>query len=239
MGKTETNDIEKYFEWWLNEMEDANYIHSYTRESEVFVIYPPYIGKRKKYLKTKEPAEETFAILQKTEYTYDYKIRWKEDAVFLFYQPIDFSDPAELQTIVYKDTLFYAHYDKLEKFWVSYVDVKPPSQAARFSGKLSSYHTFPLKQAALLWLHGVYVNKMIPIPMSGAGKTIALFPNSFTPRRYLLSDGARQTRKIRFRIRTIAKFVSIRQAYINSIVNQLKSIRGKRVDQGDLFNDKL
>ena len=235
MGKTETNDIEGYFEWWLNELIVAGYVHSYSRESKVFEVFPNYIAQRKSYRKTIDPKIETFALLQKTQYTYDYEILWNLSAAYIFYQPADFSNPNELQTLVYKDTLFYAHEDKGLDRWVSYVDVKPPSQAARFSGQLSSYHTFPLKQAALLWLHGVYVNKVIPIPMSGAGKTISLFPNSFTPKRYLITDGATRTRSIKFKIRTLAKYVMAREGYINSIVNQQKKIRAKKIEQGDLF----
>lgn len=234
MGKTEINDIEQYFEWWVNELLDAKYVHSYSRESEVFEVFPNYIGQRKEYLKTKEPNIKTFAILGKTTYTYDYRIVWNKDAVFLFYQPMDFSNPSELQTVVYKDTLFYAHYDKEIDKWISFVDVKPPSQAAKFSGALSSYHTFPLKQAALLWFKGVYINKIIPTPMKNAGKTIALFPNSFTPKRYLISDGGTRTRTIRFKLFTLAKYVQNRQNYINSIVNDLKRIRAKNVKQHDL-----
>lgn len=238
MGATEKNDIELYFEWWLNEMIDAGYVHSYTREAETFEIFPNYIGQRKDYSrKTMEPKVETFAILGKTMYTYDYKIRWNDSAVYLFYQPMDFSKPEEFQMVVYPDTFFYAHYDKEDRRWVSFIDIKPPSQAARFSGQMSSYHTFPLKQAALLWLHGVYVNKIIPIPMRGAGKTIALFPNTFTPKRYLISDGATRTRSIKFRIRSMAKYVIKREQTINELVNRVKKIQAKKIEQGELFND--
>lgn len=235
MGETKKNSIETYFEWWLNELIEARYIHSYSREGEAFEVFPNYIGKKKEYFKTKEPKEKTFAILQKIKYTYDYKIVWNKDAEFIFYQAMDFSDPSNIQTVSYEDTLFYACHEEGGDRWVSYVDVKPPSQASRFSGKLNSYHTFPIKRAALLWLHRIYINKVIPIPMSGAGGTIALFPNSFTPKRYLLTDGATKTRSIKFRIVSLAKYVFSREDYINSIKNNLERIRSNVVRQNKLF----
>lgn len=237
MGKTERNDIEMYFEWWLNELQDAGYIYSYTRESKTFEVFPPYFINRKKHHKTKEPTIETVALLPKIKYTYDYEIRWTDRALYVFHQPADFSNHKIMQTLDYPNTFFYSHEDESLRCYVSYVDVKPPSSVAQFSGQLSSYHSFPIKRAALLWFKGIYINKVIPMPMRGMGKTIALFPNTFTPNRYLFTDSGKQTRKIRFYLRTMSKYISERENELNRLSNTLKKIRAKRVEQGDLFSE--
>jgi hypothetical protein len=61
----------------------------------------------------------------------------------------------------------------------------------------------------------IYVQKMVPIPMAGSGITIAMFTKTFTPKRYLFTDGGGKPRKINFPIRTLATYVAERMAYID------------------------
>lgn len=238
MGKTERNDIEIYFEWWLNELQEQGYIKSYDRESKVFQVFPSFLMHRMEYKKTILPKEKEYTLLGETNYSYDYKIIWNPKAIYLFHQPVDFSDLSVPQVMVYPKTFFLSHFNKDHNLFVSYCDVKPPGQAARFSGSLSSYHTFGLKQRALLWMHRIYINKTIPIPMAGAGKTISLFPITFTPRRYLTTDGGTRSRKIKFPIYTLQDYVKSRSNLIKNINNVQSEVRAKHgvsVGQKNLF----
>ncbi len=238
MGKTERNNIEMYFEWYLNELKDAGYIHRYTREAETFELFPQYKAYRNKRHKTKEPTVEEFNLLQKLVYTYDYRIYWENKSMYLFFQESDFSDRTKLQLQKYNHTLFWAQYDAESKMWVSDVDVKPVPNAARFSKGLNSYITFPILQKALLWLYGRYVNKVVPIPSRSSGNTLALFPNSFTPIRYLHTDKATMARKIHFRTITMATYIDERTSYIKQMDLIVKKITDNKVKQIDIFNGK-
>lgn len=233
MGKTHRNDIEMYFEWWLNELKVVDMIYDWDRESQVFELFPSYRARRKKYFKTKLPEDDHYSLLRKETYTYDYRIFWNVKTVYLFFNPSNFSDHRKTNVEVYPDTLFHAEFIRGQ--WTSYVDVKPPSKAAQFSGSMNSFATFPIKQRILLWLHNTYVNKTVPIPMSGSGETVALFPNSFTPYRFLSTDKGKQARKIKFDMRTLSTYVEERKAYIKELSDNVTRLRQNEVEQGKLF----
>lgn len=230
---TEKNQLEQYFEWWLNELHEQGYIRGYDREAETFPLFPNYKAVRLKFFKTKEPEHEEFNFMQNRFYNYDYNIKWAEKAENIFFQKADFKDHNKPHVFNYSlnDVYFVAHWNETERCDISYVDVKPPS-VGRNSVQNSSYTTFPLKQQILLWLHGIYINKVIPFPMGGTGKTISLFPNTFTPRRYLISDGGNQSRKIRFQVKLLAEYIKERQNNIAEIENALKKIYDKQRPQG-------
>ena len=238
MGKTERNTIEAYFEWWLDDCFSKGYIDKWDRESEQYTLFPEYRAFRMKYFKSKPPEREVYNLLRNDTYTYDYRIVWNESAKFLFYNPSDFTDPNNPPTLIYKDTYFHASYHMGFKKFVSFIDVKPPAAAARFSGSLNSFSTFPTKQKALLWNYNIYINKVVPIPMSGSGEAVSLFPNTFTPVRFFRSDGGDRNRKINYRINTIDKFVQQRQSFIDSIDAMVRKANDKPAKQGDLFYDK-
>lgn len=213
MSLTERNDLEKYFEWWLNELMDHGYVRSWSRESERISLFPPYNALRMKYFKTKEPEHEQFSIMRSLVYHFDYEIVWNDISKDVFFQRADFSDPGTPAIFHYRDVYFISHWDRERKCDFSYVDVKPPLVGS-YGGQNNSYHTFPLKQQIILWMHGLYINKVIPFPMRGTGKTISLFPNTFTPHRFLITDGGGQNRKIRYPIILLREFLEKRRAEI-------------------------
>lgn len=229
---TDRNDLEKYFEWWLNELKDHGYIRGYDREAETFPLFPNYKAIRLNYFKTKEPEHEEFNFMHNRFYNYDYNIKWTEKANNIFFQEADFKDHNKPQIFNYRNIYFVAHWVESEKCHVSYVDVKPPA-AGNQNVQNTSYHTFPLKQQILLWLRGVYINKVIPFPMGGTGKTISLFPNTFTPRRYLITDGGTRNRKITtFQVKLLDEYIKERLEEIQQIEDDLKKIYDKEKPSG-------
>ena len=58
---------------------------------------------------------------------------------------------------------------------------------------------FSINQKWLFSEHGIYVQKIVPIK---------LFEKTFTPKRYLLTDGGGQQRKIKFKPRSLEEFIN-------------------------------
>lgn len=235
---TERNDLEKYFEWWLNELLEHGYIRSYDREAEKFPLFPNYVALRLKFFKTREPEEEEFNFMHNRFYNYDYNIKWTEKSRNIFFQEADFSNPNKRQLFVHKGVYFTAHWNHEERCHISYVDVKPPAHGG--SGrKNDSYITFPLKQQILLWLQGIYINKVVPFPMQGSGKTTSLFPNTFTPQRYTITDAGRQTRKIRFNIMFLNQYVEKRKKEIKQVEENIFMLSKKSRPEGETGQTSL
>ena len=202
--KTDVNDIEMYFEWWLQELETEGYITGYSREPETMLVIPPYIHKREKHFKTKANTPEDFALIKSLEYTYDYRIIWNTKSIHIF---TDVFNPD--LAFRYGQPSFISHWIDLDGFkeLVSYVDVKPHFVAAQFSSGLSTFYTFPLIQKILMFTRSIYVNKAIPINSGKHGVNSCLFAQTFTPNRFLFTDKAAQQRKIRFRTVTLSAYV--------------------------------
>lgn len=216
---TEKNQIEEYFEWWLNELSQNGFIKHYEREKTTFVVREPAkYGKYKRY-KSKEKTVQEFNLFPKIKYTSDYTIEWTEKAEYYFYEEIN---PAKV--FQFGKPIFIAHRSIEEEDGVpiekilSYVDVKPTNAVARAGGRVSSSVTFPLKNRMLWEEHGIFVNKVVPIPMAKAGYNSALFIESFTPTRYLFTDGGKQKRKIKFNVVTLKQYVAQKKKELETIL---------------------
>jgi len=239
MGKTERNDIEKYFEWWLDDCIMYGLVEKWDRECESFTLFPQYKAYRTKYFKTKLPEKELYSVLQNTVYTYDYRIVWNEKAKYVLFNPSDWTEKTNPPVLHYDDTFFHAHEDlSFSGKYVSYVDVKPPALSSRKNSNNTSFYTFPFCQKILLWNYGIYINKVIPIPMKNSGVGMALFTNTFIPKRYFLTDGGTMNRKINFKIQTVDKWYKQRVNFLNRTENMVKSIKEKKTQQENLFDGK-
>lgn len=210
--KTEINDLEKYFEWWLNELVDIGFVKWYKREAEVFVIPSSTYGRLKRF-KTKDNVLEVFNLFPQIEYSYDYIICWEPVSEYIFYEIVDDSELFQ-----FGKPSFIAFNREIDdkKCVVSYVDVKPTNSVQRRGGKVSSSITFPLKNRMLWDLQRVYINKVVPMPMSGTGFHSSLFTTTFTPRRYVYTDGGKAIRKVHFVIKTFKEFLVERTQFIKT-----------------------
>lgn len=236
MGKSERNLIEQYFEWWLDDCIKYGFIESYSRESEEFKLFDPYKAGRLKHYKTKMPKLEEFNLLPGATYNFDYKIVWNKKAEFILYSPTDFLSEG-LPTMLYPDTFFWAQ-ETINGNYVSYTDVKPPAKAAQYQA-ITSYHTFPFVQKILLEKYGLFVQKVIPIPMKGSGLSTSLFPNTFTPSRYFFTDGGQQRRKIKFRILNMELFLKIRKKELDGWNKVMRKLEEEGAVQGDFFGGNV
>lgn len=213
---TEINPIEQYFEWWLEDMVRAKYIDSYKREPETLMVAPSLEYGRYKRFKSKEKEVEAFNIFPEINYTYDYIIYWNESAEYLFYEETN-----DLRIFQFGKPAFIAHRDRDDNVY-SILDVKPTNSVQRQGGKVSSAITFPLKQRLLWDGQGIFVNKVVPIPMGGTGYNSALFIKTFTPQRYLLTDGGGSMRKIKYQVKTIGQYALEKSTYISNLLKHTK-----------------
>lgn len=217
MKKTEINDIEQFFEWWLLEMLSAGYIKEFFREPETMVVRTTAEYGRYKRFKSKEKEVEIFNLFPEIKYTYDYQIIWNKEAEYLFYEETN-----EAMVFQFGKPKFIAHYNQELEHCVSYVDVKPTNSVQQKGGKVSSSITFPLKCRMLWDSQRLFINKVVPIPMRGTGHSMALFITTFTPQRYLLTNGGGQARKIKFKVKSLKEYALEKTKIINNILKTTK-----------------
>ena len=221
MKKTEKNQLELYFEWWLVEMQSLGYINNFVREPETQTVMEAGEYGRYKRFKTKEKEVEQFNLFPKITYTYDYKIIWNKSAEFLFYEEI-----MEQSIFLFSKPPFIASREASliegDEYIVSYVDVKPTNSVQQRGGKVSSAISFPLKQRMLWERDRTYINKVVPMPMAGTGYNSALFVKTFVPQRYLLTDGGKMRRKIKYKTTSLKEFVNTKTIYINNLLKNTK-----------------
>jgi len=215
--KTRVNQIELYFEWWLTELMEAGNIKEWSREPETMTVVSESTYGRIKRFKRKENEIEQFNLFHSIDYTYDYFIIWNTVAEYLFYEVTD-----ETNVFQFGKPLFVAHeivgaengtYDI-----GSYVDVKPTTSVMQRGGKVSSAVSFPIKQRMIWDNYRKYINKVVPMPMAGTGFKSALFIKSFTPKRYLITDGGQQARKIKWPTTMLKQYVNDKVTNMNTIL---------------------
>jgi len=211
---TEKNQLETYFEWYINELKEAGYIKLVKREP--FPILVTENIERKRYdFSVKNPRIENYKLFQRNTYTCDWIIIWEKHAHEIFYNLLD-DNPLRISCP------FYASVDSNGQH-ITFVDVKPPAGAMIFGNNTSGY-TFPILQKIIYTVYGIYVNKAIPIPLMAkgaikSGNKSALFLTTFIPKRYLLTDGGMQGREIKYRKQSLKEYVTARQVEITRINN--------------------
>lgn len=197
MASIEKNSYEIYFEWWLEVLKQNGLVVNYEYQPEAFILKRVVpIFYEHKYAK-KDPLFKDFNLFQPITYTTDYKVvfdvaLWnKLYGIFFKDDHKMLSDDSQKTGNVYQNTLFYASEKGIIfednsasiKHVEMYFDVKPPSKAVQFSGKLGSSRDFKFNQRMVYDIHGIYVNKVVPI-----GTSTSLYAKTFTPNRYLYTD---------------------------------------------------
>jgi hypothetical protein len=220
---TEKNQLEIYFEWYINELKEAGYIKLVKREP--FPILVSDVVERQRYdFSIKKPRVEKYKLFQQNTYTCDWVIIWEKHAKEIFYNLLD-ENPLRIYCP------FYAIEDKMGEH-ISFVDVKPPAGAMIFGNNTTGY-TFPILQKIIYTVYGIYVNKSIPIPLMSkgivkSGNKQALFLTTFVPKRYLLTDAGMQGRDIKFRKQSLKEYVTYKQ-------KEIKKIDLRFTEQGSLL----
>ena len=205
---TQKNDNELYFEWWLEELKSVGLVKVYERECETYKVQQPVVVFYKQHYVRKEAIFRNFDLVSPIVYTPDYEVVFSEKLMNKLFGFIDTDtmtmveyEPLEKGNY-YQETLFYTTVREFEDFRVIF-DVKPPSKALQFSGKLGSSREFPVKRALLFENHKLIANKVVPV-----GSETSLFKKTFMPKRYRYTDGGTMLRKIKGKYRSLEEWLN-------------------------------
>ena len=188
---------EVYFEWWLEACKSKGLVLSWER-CETFVLRPPLVFDFNQNYKVLDPLIKQVSVLRDIRYTPDYKVVFnaalkgkmfaKVQDGFISEEGRDKSSGNIWQEILFINT----DAGNVGEPNTLYFDVKPPSQALKFSGALGSSRDFPIKQRLMYEEYGIFVNKVIPY-----GQKECLFTKTFLPKRYLWADKSTKLRTLK------------------------------------------
>lgn len=173
-GKAFDSKGEVYFYWYLSELFDNGFIFRFAAQPQTFELARRQEYSWTKMLKTKtKPMVST--ILQGHSYTPDFLILWTKKSRNIFYNTSD--DVYNLRRNIFLAKKYTFGQE------VSYIEVKPEF------GKHGSFRWFTISQKWVYQKYGIYIQKINPV---------SIFQRTFTPGRYLITDGGRQTRKLKY-----------------------------------------
>lgn len=199
-GSFSENDSkeEAYFDWWASEAIRHGLLKGvYLPES---VVILDAVKQHSHVQLKKQTTWKTKNALGQVTYTPDRVLEWTEKARNVLFKQyyVGDDDQMTLPLESHDDAYFYAiKYG--DSCW-SVIDIKPS-----FVGNHNtSGITFPLKQHSFLTRLGLYCQKVKLYP-GGKKKAsrLHLFPHTFTPLKYVRTDGGSQIRKIHFEIKSV------------------------------------
>ena len=182
---------ELYFSWWLDELVEAGYVESYEYEPYSIELIKLVKYRWEKKLKTKSKEMES-TLLQGLSYTPDFEIRWSEECFYNSNCPkiLWFNSGKTMKSGIYAK---HSKDNCGDIFAVSLVDVK-----GEFDRNKSN-STFSIIQKVVYdSTNGVYIEKVVPKK---------LFANTFTPKRYLVTDKSGKARKIKWKVKTLGEYI--------------------------------
>ena len=185
---------EKYFYDWLTELKAKGFVDKVIAEPKYNLLDPVEISV-KKQLKA-STKEDKLSLMQGLTYKADFLIIWKEEVargIFCF---------CEEDVIQHKGkalkAMLLAKYNKDNNLY-SVVDIKGTFAARHNSTTIK----FPLLQKILYHLHGVFVQKVMPLH-----KTSGLFALTFTTQSYWYTEKKKQLRKTQWEKRSLADYLA-------------------------------
>jgi len=186
---------EVYFSWYLDELKEAGLlVWRYLQKPEDTIqVIPASKIQAMEQLKTKNKIVDR-AFLRSLEYTPDFRIEWTSQPInCIFIKHWDLL-PIPMEQL---DNPFFAQSEPMRA--TSIIDVKANDKRSANSG--ASNRVFSVMQKILFNLHRIHVQKIV---------IEKLFAETFTPRRYMLTDGKTRTRKVEFKIKTLNEYVTSR-----------------------------
>lgn len=196
-----TSDEELYFSWWLDELEKRDLISRVKYQPKSFELSRKIQVTFIELLKTKTKQQET-NLLAGHEYQADFLFYWSKKLHKILYVGYD-----EVLNKNIKKYPFVANYSEQKDVFFSVVDVKGNYN------QNDAWRRFSIEQKWVFQMYGIYVQKIIPHPqVTGKGKiipTTALFPNTFVPDRFLITNKSGAERKIKYDFNTINEFMRI------------------------------
>lgn len=191
---------EYYFQHYINELVYEGYVLWSQHHPDSFKLFDgmEYMVKRQlTRLKRTTSFTDFRRLLHPHSYQCDFLIQWAPKAEGVFYKKIN--------SIVEGDAYFFAqeHNGKM----MSLIDIK----GGGYNSRLSSDIQFPLNQKWVMSKFGLYVQKaqLIVAKKKGTSKVYSgLFPETFTPDRYLKTDGGHKSRTIHFEHIPLLHFIN-------------------------------
>lgn len=179
---------EVYFSWWVKEMVEAGYIIEAIYHPEKIEMCPPVTMKYYKKLKTKTKTEMK-NLLQPFTYTADWKILFTAD----FFE----RGTTTLVDKIWgsKDIPIALSYDG---YW--YVDVKGSNS------QFKDTKFFSVVQKVLYCNNKIYAQKVIV-----STKDNSFFKKTFTPERFLCTDGQTKKRALSYEARGLKEWITSSQ----------------------------
>jgi len=199
-----TPSMEDWFEYWLQELKDAGFVKTYTKDIEPYPLTNKIVA-TERYTKTLykgtkrekvEIREKERVLLHESSYKPDFLVNWEEKAIGIFITddavPFSKGEVPFLYSTQYKYGL------------VTPIDVKSP-----FKGKNCSDATFSVNRKHVYEKFGIFINKAILMPNKKLKKPGEfIFPRTFTPTRYLFTDKTLEPRSIKnWKVKTLEEFL--------------------------------
>ncbi len=189
---------ERYFYWWAQELIRFDIITYFRYQPKGFKLFKgtTITYKHKTVRKRKI---QTVDLLKGHEYTADFLIYWNPKVRDILFFPWN-----EEGNYSFKKYPFIANYSKAKDCYFSVIDVKGTYN------QNDAWRRFSIDQKWVFQNFGVFVQKIITHPaINKKGKLIpanALFPNTFIPERFLLTDKDMTSRKIKYKHITLQQF---------------------------------
>ena len=192
-AKYDSNE-ELWFTYYLDELKVAGFISEWKSQPQEYVLSEPVVYTWLQKFKTKDKLKSS-ALLQGHKYTPDFTVSWNSCARNIFFNTIDGG-------VNLKNVPFFAHSGNN----ISIVDVKPAFDMNNMT------RLFIINQKWVMEKYGIYVQKIIisketkhyhqvgnkKKKVCSHSTWAGLFPKTFTPERYFLTDGGMKPRKIRY-----------------------------------------
>jgi hypothetical protein len=167
------SDEEKYFSWWLDELQELELIKGYDYENKEWSLSPPITIFHEKHLKTKIKTEER-SILKSHSYGCDFTIYPLSESFGRIFAMMD------VPVKVVLPYLYGSHHN-------IYVEIKP------IFDKNNMTREFAINRKWVYEKYGDFVN-LVKI---GNTKN-SFFSKTFTPRRFLLTDKTNKPRSLKY-----------------------------------------
>jgi|GEM_PF-2407877 hypothetical protein len=193
------SQVEEYFSYYLEELQETGYIREWSYESDTFdlseSVSEPYLQQGK--YKVLEKAEH---LLHKASITADFTVVWTDKAKNIFY--LDRGEPIDCNA---KDIPFRINNMGAP---TSYIEVKGSHEA-----NTSSSISFPYKQKWLYDKDDIYIQKIKPFaPKTKSG---ILFQSTFTPKKVIDIEryardckyGRKGDSKLKYNYKTLNQFL--------------------------------
>lgn len=175
---------EIYFIWWLEDLKKLGYVENYYRsETYELSVKIHYDDKTDKKIKQK-------SLLRNHVYTPDFTIVWNKKSESIFYCLADNVNQVNIPIINVEES----------QNNISLIEIKGSIVGRNDRG--GSVSKFIVNQKWMYDKYTLYVN-LIQIKK--------LFIQTFTPKRYLLTDSGSLKRKINWPIRTAEQYIKYRQ----------------------------